>query len=187
MKDIQIQKQLLRKEYILKRNNIENKKEKSTQIFNKIINTNEYKQAKIVALYKNLASEVDTNELIKHSIRVKKIVALPRVVNNNLEFFKINSLNDKLIKSEFGVEEPIGNKINFVNKDTIDLMIVPGVCFDKNKNRMGFGKGFYDKYLEETSIETIGICFFEQIVENIPTTTNDITMNKIITDKIIYQ
>ena len=59
------------------------------------------------------------------------------------------------------------------------------MCFDKNKNRLGFGKGYYDKYLENTKIKRIGICFTEQLVDEIPITENDIKMDLIITDKEI--
>ena len=176
----------LRKNYIIKRNNIENKEVKSNIIINKIIENDLYKKSKVVALYKSLKSEVNTNKLIEYSINIGKIVVLPKVIGDNIEFYKINSIKDKLIKSKFGVEEPIESEINFIKREKIDLMIVPGVCFDKEKNRMGFGKGCYDKYLENTNIKTIGICFDEQIVDKLPTTPNDIKMYKVITDKNIY-
>ena len=109
------------------------------------------------------------------------------MVNNELKFYKIKSLKEKFIKSNFGVEEPIENEINYINQKDIGLIIVPGICFDKEKNRLGFGKGYYDRYLQNENINTIGICFEEQIVENIiPTTEYDVAMKKIITDKKIY-
>ena len=186
MEEIEKSKKIIRKEYILKRNKIQNKDKKSQKIINKILDCDFYKQAQIIALYKSLPSEVNTNELISYSIDLGKIVTLPRMDNGNLKFYKMNTINDKLVKSEFGVEEPIELEINFIEKEKIDLMIVPGVCFDKEKNRMGFGKGCYDKYLENTNIKTIGICFDEQIVDKLPTTPNDIEMYKVITDKNIY-
>ena len=179
-------KNMLRKQYVSKRKNIENKKEKSKQIFNKIIETDLYKKAKIVALYKNLPSEVDTSELIEYSLKLDKIVALPRVEGDILEFYKIEKSEIKnLVKSRFGVEEPIKDKNSFIEKETIDLMIVPGVCFDREKNRMGFGKGYYDKYLENSNLKTIGICFSEQIIDKLIFTPNDIKMNLVITDTFV--
>ena len=186
MKEINNSKEALRKEYVFKRTQIKNKAKKSQKIISKVIDSDLYKKSKIIALYKSLPSEVNTNELIKYSINSEKIVVLPRIDNEYLKFYKINSIDEQLIKSKFGVEEPIESKINFVEKEKIDLMIVPGVCFDKEKNRMGFGKGYYDRYLENTNIKTIGICFDEQIVDKLPTTPNDIKMYKVITDKNIY-
>ena len=182
-----MKKEELRKKYILIRNRVENKTQKSEIISEKIQEQIEYKNAKIIALYKNLKSEVSTEKLIEDSINLGKCVALPKVVNNELKFYKIKSLKEKFIKSNFGVEEPIENEINYINQKDIGLIIVPGICFDKEKNRLGFGKGYYDRYLQNENINTIGICFEEQIVENIiPTTEYDVAMKKIITDKKIY-
>lgn len=186
MDELERSKIVLRKEYILKRKNIENKKEKSDQITKKIIENDFYKNAKIVALYKNLTDEVDTNELIKYSINIGKTVCLPRIVENEIRFYKINGCDEILEKSKFGVKEPIAIEDNYIKKSMIELIIVPGVCFDQNKNRMGFGKGFYDRFLESTSLKSIGICFEEQIVEKLPVTTNDVKMDLVITNKKIY-
>ena len=181
-------KELIRKEYIKIRNNIENKEIKSDIIFNKIIILEEYRSSKVIAIYKNLDSEVDTTEIINYSFKKEKIVALPRVIDNELKFYKINSLEDKLEKSKFGVEEPIDNKDNLIDIRNIDLVIVPGLCFDKNKNRLGFGKGYYDRLLGNIKSHIIAICFEEQIMkkDNLPITNNDVKVQKIITDKNIY-
>ena len=69
-----------------------------------------------------------------------------------MNFYKLDE-NEKLLKSKFGVEEPLGLKEKLYTKNKIDLMIVPGVGFDKDNNRIGFGKGYYDKYLENTNIK----------------------------------
>lgn len=174
-------KEIIRKKYIEIRKNIENKDVKSEIIFNKLISLDLYKEANVIALYNNLKSEVDTSKLIKYSLKIGKTVLLPRVVNNNLKFYKV-TFNDELIKSSFGVFEPSENENNYVSSKKINLMIVPGVCFDKSKNRMGFGKGYYDRYLENTNINTIGICFDEQIVSKLPVNKNDIRMKMIVSD-----
>ena len=187
MQVINLTKDELRKRYLLIRNKIENKEEKSKMITEKIINTEEYKKAKVIALYKNLLSEVDTSELINYSINMNKIVALPRVKENKMFFYKISSLKDTLIKSEFGIEEPVEDKINLMDITNIDLVIVPGICFDREKNRLGFGKGYYDRVLSKINVKTIAICFSKQILEKkiLPTNNNDIKMQQIITEKEI--
>lgn len=176
-------KEEIRKEYISIRSDIKNKKEKSLAIINKIKEEKTYKNAKVVALYKSLKTEVDTSELIKYSIKNGKVVVLPRVEKDELKFYEISSLNNEFVKSAFGIEEPIANESKFVGKEKIDLLIVPGVCFDIEKNRLGFGKGYYDRFLENSNLETIGICFEEQIIEGmLPIAKNDIQLKKIITD-----
>lgn len=181
-------KQYLRKEYIIKRNNINNKSIKSNKIFNKIIKLPIYKKSRVIAIYYSMESEVDTTRLIRYMLDDKKEVYLPRVLdNNNMEFYKVNSLDDINNKNKFGIYEPnISN--NMLNKELLDLIIIPGICFDLNYNRIGFGKGYYDKYLSDTNIYKIALCFEEQILKDkiINTSDNDIKMNIIITDKNIY-
>ena len=188
MQTIDLKKDELRKKYIFIRNNIKNKKEKSKIITDRIKMSDAYKDAKVIALYKSFSSEVDTSELINYSIGINKIVALPKVVGNELVFYKINSLNDTLIKSEFGVEEPVENEVNLIDENDIDLVIVPGICFDREKNRLGFGKGYYDRFLSNIDAKTIAVCFNEQILKTqiLPTNNNDIKMHQIITDAGIY-
>lgn len=179
-------KEEFRKEFISIRNKISNKLEKSNIIMEKIIEEELYKNAKVIALYKSLPSEVDTNKLIEYSVQKGKTVVLPKAFCNELKFYKI-SIDETLIKSKFGVEEPKGLDENFVDKKDIDLVIVPGVCFDKCKNRMGFGKGYYDRFLAGTNLNTFGICFEEQIAKEVPVDSNDIKMDKIITDGKCYE
>lgn len=178
----QIEKDNLRKQYISIRKNIQNKKIKSKIIMEKVTENTLYKNSKVVALYKSLDSEVDTDSLIDYTLKANKTVVLPKVVKNELKFFKISSLDDNFIKSNFGVLEPIENEENFISKEKIDLVIVPGVCFDKNNNRIGFGKGYYDKFLKDTNLKTMAICFKEQITNEIPLAENDVKMQYIITD-----
>jgi len=173
-------KKELREKYKLIRKNIKNKKEKSNIIFNKIINCEEYKKSKIIAIYKNLKDEVETNDLVEYSIK-DKIVCLPKVVGDNLIFIKTNNKDFEI--GSFGIEEPIGEEID---TKEIDLFIIPGICFDKELNRIGFGKGYYDKVNYNNS-KRIGICFEEQICDEIIDVDKyDIKMNKVITNKNIY-
>ena len=188
MNKIDKKKIKLRKKYLKIRTKINNKIKKSDIIFNKIIKMEEYRNSKIIALYKNLANEVDTSKLIEYSILNNKTVVLPRVKDNDLYFYKISSLNDKFEKSKFGVEEPLDDTNNLINPQNIDLIIIPGICFDKQRNRLGFGKGYYDRFLENKSLKSIAICFDKQILkyQKIPITNNDIKVDKIVTERSIY-
>ena len=75
--------------------------------------------------------------------------------------------------------EPIGEEYT----GNIDLIIVPGVIFDREKNRLGYGKGYYDRYLSNKDIYKIGICFSDQVIDLLPSESHDIKMNIIITEK----
>lgn len=176
-----LNKKEIRENLLKVRNKITNKDEKSRLIIEKVINDPWYKEAKVIAIYKSLFSEVNTKDLIKECFEKNKIVLLPKIEKGFMNFYKIDE-NEKLLKSKFGVEEPLGLKEKLYTKNQIDLMIVPGVGFDKDNNRIGFGKGYYDKYLENTNIKTVGICFKEQIVDKLPHDEFDIRMDKIICD-----
>ena len=170
-------KNIIRKQGLLTRKNISNKKELSRVIVDKLLNSDIYQKAKVVALYYSLPMEVDTKELINKSL-TKKEVLLPKVIKDKMIFIKINS-KTKYIESNFKVLEPIGKEYH----GNIDLIIVPGVMFDKKMNRLGYGKGYYDKYLSKKNIYKIGLCFNDQVIDILPCEKHDIKMNMIITEK----
>ncbi len=171
----------LRKVLIIERNNILNKDNLSTIITNKLLELDIYKKAQIIALYNSLESEVDTNYLIQELLK-NKIVLLPRVIDDEMVFIKINN-NTIYENSNLGIMEPVGEIYN--NK--IDLIIVPGVAFDYHFNRLGFGKGYYDKYLRNNSIYKIGVCFDKQLISQLPIDSYDIPMDMIITEKRVLK
>ena len=173
-------KEELRKEIINIRKNISNKEELSKIIINKLINLDIYKKSKVVALYNSLKDEVDTNYLINESMKEKTIL-LPRIIDNKMIFIKVNK-HTKFLQSTFKVQEPIGEEY----QGNIDLIIVPGVAFDNKLNRMGYGMGYYDKYLSNKDIYKIGICFDSQFVNLVPTNELDIKMDMVITNNKIF-
>ena len=170
----------LRKKYISIRKDVNDKLVNSNIITDRVISTSKYKNSRIIGLYKNLANEVDTNRLIEYSLE-NKIVLLPRVEGDNLVFYRIFNNSDFEVSS-FGIAEPMSND----KFETMDFLIVPGICFDRNRNRIGFGKGYYDRYLDNKNIKTIGICFDEQICDSIETDSHDKTLDLVITDRRIF-
>lgn len=176
-------KEELRKKYKIIRKQVIDKEIKSEIIEKKLIKTKEFINAKIVGVYISLKDEVNTNEIIKECFKINKKVAIPKVLNEHIiEFYTIKE-NEKLQEGLYHIMEP--NNKNIISKDDIDLMIIPGICFDKQKNRIGYGKGYYDTYLKNTKIYKIGICFNEQLMNEheIKVEENDIKLDKIITDK----
>ena len=95
-----------------------------------------------------------------------------------MSFYYINSLDD-LEKGYFNILEPISN--NEVLDFTNCVCIVPGICFDKKNNRIGYGMGFYDKFLDNKDIYTIGITYNECLINEIPCENLDVKLNKVIT------
>lgn len=172
-------KKEIRKKYIEIRKQIKNKEDKSKNIVNKIINHQKYKEAKVIACYCSLKDEVCFDELIFHAWINGKVVVVPKVDGVTMDFYEIKNMEELEIKS-FGIREPKHDLV--FNKYKIDLFFVPGVTFDKKGNRMGYGKGYYDRYLSDLDVYKIGICFSEQMNDNIPVDKFDIKMDEIIVD-----
>ncbi len=181
-----MEKEELRKKYIDIRKKVEDKTRKSDFICQKVLDTEEYKKAKIIACYKPLPTEVDTRLLIEEAINSGKMIVLPKVNGQELEFYIIKDLdNNNFEKSKIGVEEPNPFCHEKIDIRLIDLVIVPGICFDKEGNRLGFGKGYYDRLLNKIkNIVSIGICFKEQMVQKnvIPVNSLDKKVDLVISD-----
>ena len=94
---------------------------------------------------------------------------------------------DDLKISSYGILEPKKDKIKNISSDKIDLIIVPGVAFDLKGNRMGHGKGYYDRFLNLVKSTSIGLAFEFQIIENIPVESHDKPIDMIITEKRIIK
>ena len=170
-------KKEIRKELLYLRDNLEDRYNKSMIIKNKILDLDIYKKSKVIAIYYSMKSEVDTKVLIKESLSLGKKIVLPRIINKNkMIFIEINS-DTEYEKNPFGVMEPIGEEYT-----DIDLIICPGVAFDKSNNRLGYGRGYYDKYLAKHDIYKIGICYHEQLIDKIEVEEHDINMDLVITD-----
>ncbi len=155
---------------------------KSILVFSKLIQSDYYNQANVILTYVSFKNETDTIRLIDYSLNIGKKVAVPKIINNIMDFYYINSL-DELSRGFFGVMEPVDTtrKYSYVENSN-DIIIVPGLAFDMDKSRLGYGGGYYDNYLKDKSITKAAICFKEQIIEHVPSQAHDIKMDIIITD-----
>ena len=178
-------KEELRKKYLTIRKKILDRDKKNEAITKKVKELEIYKEANTIALYCSLPDEVNTDELIEDALNNHKVVLLPRTNDSDIVFSVIKSMNEPFLKGKFGVLEPLNKEV--YKKDKIDLIIVPGVSFDREGNRLGYGKGYYDRYLTGSNLKTIGICFSEQLTEHIPNDDNDIKIDVIVTDKEVIK
>lgn len=174
-----VSKTQLRKIYKNKRKEIKNKELKEKIITKKIINHEKIINSKNILIYVSKDFEVSTIEIIKELLNLNKNVYVPKVIGNIIKFYKIESL-DELELSSLKILEPTSDK-EFDNNQT-SICIVPGLLFDKNNNRLGYGGGYYDRFLKSSNTYKIGICFKEFIVDRIETEEHDIKMNLVITN-----
>lgn len=151
-------------------------KNKSKIIVEKIRKTDSYKASKVVGLYCPIKNEVDLLELFNDS----KTICLPRVCGNDMEFYIVNSLND-LHLGAFNVLEP-NFDLKKVDKNDMDIIYVPCVGMSKDLYRIGYGKGFYDRYLNDYKGLKIAVCYRNQIVEDVYNEPHDVRLDDIIFD-----
>lgn len=148
------------------------------------MNSSIYKDSKYILIYFPIKSEPDTLLIIKDALDNNKFVFLPKVLSDDtMNFYKIDSLED-LSAGSFGISEP-ETDVEYNNQPAI--CIVPGLAFDGNGNRLGYGKGYYDRFLyNRKNIVKAGFCPECNYVDSLPSEDTDITMDYIIVDdKII--
>ena len=163
---------------------------KSEAILQKVLKTPEYMEADNILLYADYNHEVMTRGIFEDAIMRKKRVYFPKSdkLTNTMHFYQTVSVK-QLEKGFMGIPEPKENmqlcyKFN-PGEDT--LVILPGVAFDTRGFRLGYGKGFYDKFLSnKRQLSTMALAFACQIVEELPSEEHDIKMDKIVTEEIIY-
>lgn len=150
--------------------------EQAFVVFGKIEVMPEFINAKILMLYWSMKDELPTHNFIRKWSKTKTIL-LPVVKGSHMTI-KPYSANDEMEKNSLGVMEPQSTKEYL---DKVDLVIIPGVAFDKNRRRLGRGKGYYDRYFKHKKFPKWGICFDFQLYHNIPSAAFDVRMDKIIT------
>lgn len=138
----------------------------------------EYKDAKTVFCYVSAGSEVDTHDLIKEILPLKRVV-VPYCTDKcgNMIAVEIKSF-DELKEGFFGIPEPVNPKE--FPKEKIDFAIVPAIAFDKDGFRLGYGKGYYDRFLSDINPFKLGICKEELLAESLPHDEYDVKMDSVL-------
>lgn len=179
-------KESLRKSILSKRKNIENKGEKDELIRENLICNDLYLNAKQVLFYAPLNDEINIDDCINDALMLKKRVALPSCTDNNgnMKFYYISSLDD-LKLGHFGVREPDTDMCEEVTDFNNSICVVPGLAFSKKGFRLGYGKGYYDRFLKNYISISIGLCYNELVLNELPTDEFDIPVNYVITENSI--
>lgn len=136
------------------------------------------KCAKTVLLYYSLPDEVFTHDFVE-KLSQEKTVLLPVVKGDDLEL-RVYTGKECLQKGSFNIDEPQGEA--YTDLTSIDVAIIPGVSFDRHGNRLGRGKGFYDRFLKKLNTFKIGVCFGFQLSDEIPHGEYDVAMDEVWTE-----
>jgi 5-formyltetrahydrofolate cyclo-ligase len=183
------------REEILKKRNALDKEEilyKSREVFKRIGQLDEYRGAKVIMAYINIGSEVRTEEFIRECIETGKKVAIPSIEKkggkSSLVPYLINDPVKDVEIGTYGIREPCIWAVPLEDNSIIDMVIVPGIVFGYNMHRIGYGKGYFDRFLRslgDNMHTKVGVCFDMQLVAEIPAEPCDVPMDKIVTEKEI--
>lgn len=194
-----LRKYIRKKRYELSENELISQ---SSIIINKILRLNEFINSSSILVYISMPGEVITTKLIKTELSEEKIISVPVVKENEKDLYltKLSSdhksellsnsfkENSKFWKqSNFGVLEPTENSLDQTDINKIDLIIVPGLAFDRTCMRLGYGGGYYDRLLSKRNKNTIAVAvgFNFQIIDNVPFSSYDQKVDLIITENDI--
>lgn len=161
---------------------VEEQKNAEIAVLEKLESCKEFQAAKRILAYYSLPDELPTIQLLSKWNKDKEIF-LPRVNGDFLDIAKFEP--DSTVEGAFSIQEPTGNDLTTV--DTIDLIIIPAVGYDCKGNRLGRGKGYYDRLLKDAKCPKIGIIYSCQLFDEVPTEQHDIPVDIIITEKEIIK
>lgn len=181
-----LNKKAIRQAVLKKRHALSNeiKRAYSAEIKKALFALKEFQEARNIMFFASFGSEVDTSAMITEALRAGKKVSLPRVKDDGLAIYEITGLED-LVTGYMGIPEPVAKAQRLRSLRDIDIVIMPGVAFDLEGNRLGYGKGYYDRMLSAGGNKPllVALAFEEQVVEHIPAESHDIKVDAIVTEK----
>jgi len=151
-------------------------------IYEQVVAWSVFQVAHCVACYVSMDNEVDTHRLIASALKMGKQVCVPVTRAKGVMHFQEIFGLDELRPIRFGLLEPVYQAEKVVGPDDLDLVVVPGIAFDRQGNRLGFGGGFYDRFLAQCAATRVGLAYAFQVVDAVPTKGHDIRMDGLITE-----
>jgi len=162
---------------------------KSLMIKRRFFSTPEYKEAGVIAYYMSFRSEVETEKMIRESLKLGKKVVLPvsRVKRKELQMVYVKNFDKDLKPGTYGILEPKNTKVKLDDLSQLDIVVLPGSVFDLSGYRLGYGGGYYDRFLQTLGSETviIGLAYEFQVVNEVPREPHDIPVHQIVTENRI--
>ena len=156
----------------------------ASMVFKSIEGMPVWKNSQHILCYWSLPDELPTHEAVNQWLVSGKNIYLPRVVGDDLEIVPYHGAQSLDDDNQFHIGEPVGDA---VDASCLELIIVPAVALDGNRNRLGRGKGFYDRLLTTTACPTIGVACDFQLVEEVPVEPHDRPLDCIVTsDTVIF-
>jgi 5-formyltetrahydrofolate cyclo-ligase len=164
----------------------------SRVIFDRLVKMPEYVAARTVLSYVSIHSEVSTRQFLSRVWSDGKRLAIPYCVGNRLELFRLENC-DELAPRTLGILEPKADYLGRVDRQVglgeLDFIVVPGLAFDPQCGRMGYGKGYYDRLLRQISAKTavVAVAFACQVFPEVPMLSYDVRMDRVVTESDVYR
>ncbi|MDI6799405.1 MAG: 5-formyltetrahydrofolate cyclo-ligase [Actinomycetota bacterium] len=160
--------------------------EKSKKLSTLLFSMEQIKRAETIAFYISCKDEVETAEMIERAVRMGKRVCAPvsKACERRLDMVCIAGLDGETQEGAYGILEPIETKGRLVKADEIDVVILPALAFDRTGSRLGYGCGYYDRFLKgiKEGAVSIGLAFEAQIVAEVPFESHDVKADYIVTE-----
>ena len=153
-----------------------------TQFINSVI----FSEAELILIYVSVGSETDTMNIIKYSLSHGKRVAVPLCIGYEMIFYEIKNINE-LIIGRFGIPTVDGGNNLIVKSFDNAVCVMPGLSFDRSGGRLGYGGGFYDRFLSKNKVKTVAFSYERCICDRIPQDTYDIKVDYLITENYILK
>ena len=177
---VRTQKDALRKHLLEKRDatSAELRDISSNKIYQNLKQVDSYINSQNIACYFPIGSEVDTHSIMLDVLERGKNMILPKIIDSNLEFYVIPNLG-KLEKGRFDIMEP---KDSCKKAEKVDCVLIPTIAVSKSGIRLGYGKGYYDRFLSSIGTVKISLTYSKQIVKSIPSDSHDVKIDWIVTE-----
>ncbi len=144
---------------------------KSLVVAGKLFKMEEFKKAETILFYASFDGEVETFNMMREAQRLGKTIGLPKTIKEQRKIVPIavTSLEEDLERGPYGIKQPKTGQVQAIEEGSLDMVLVPGVAFDKQNNRLGRGGGYYDRFLESLSpsVSTVGLAFDFQMIDSL--------------------
>lgn len=184
-------KHMLRMKYLERRNAMtrDDIESKSALILLHTVSCAVFMRSRSFMCYLSFGNEVPTDGIIAHALKEKKTVYAPRIHGRELELYELISLTEGLETGPFGIRQP-GESSQRWRGQRIDMAIVPGIVFDVKGNRIGFGKGYFDRFLAQPALSGVtlaGLAYRWQIVDSVPSGISDRSVRILLSEEGMHE
>src|SRR5882672_12157059 len=180
--------------YILRlrdRQSVRDIEQKSMEIMDQVLHLHEYVRARGIACYVSKDSEVDTRPLIRSALDQEKRGIIPVVKKGDIELFfsEIKDLGSELAPGTFGILEPKPENVHPVSLDTVDVIFVPGIVWDREGYRLGWGRGYFDRVIKNLPphLRSAGLAFNMQLISRVPRDQFDVPVDLVVTESRVIR